>query len=109
MTLYTLVKKYKISKPLFIIYFTLLVLMLYFIANMIFGQKGVIKYLSLRDEIYSQNIQKKDLANQIKQRKIKIQGMKPESLDLDLLDEEAKKNLGYSSKKEIIIYQENDK
>ncbi len=34
--------------------------------------------------------------------------MRPQSLDIDLLDEEVKKNLGYVNDKEIMIYQEKD-
>ena len=31
------------------------------------------------------------------------------SLDLDLLDEEARKDLGYAGKQEIVIYEEENK
>lgn len=109
MTLYSLVKKYNISKALFVTYFTFLALILYFLLTAFFGQKGLVKYFSLREKIYDQSLQKKELQNVIKQKKNKVQGMKPESLDLDLLDEEARKNLGYSKESEIIIYKEKEK
>jgi len=34
-----------------------------------------------------------------------VEGMNVESLDLDLLDEEARRALGYSNKNEVVIYQ----
>lgn len=74
-----------------------------------FGQKGLVKYYSLKNEIQNQEISKKELESQIDYKKIKVEGMNPSSLDLDLLDEEARKNLGYSSKNEVIIYQDNKK
>jgi cell division protein FtsB len=74
-----------------------------------FGQKGLLKYFSLQNEIQGQEIFKKELENQVEYKKTKIHGMSPNSLDLDLLDEEARKNLGYSSKNEVIIYQDNKK
>ncbi len=73
----------------------------------IFGQKGLIKYFSLQQKIFDQSLTKQELINEINLKKTKVEGMNSESLDLDLLDEEARKNLGYSSKNEIIIYQEN--
>ena len=38
-----------------------------------------------------------------------VNGMSGESLDLDLLDEEARKDLGYAGKQEIVIYDEDHK
>ena len=38
-----------------------------------------------------------------------VNGMSVESLDLDLLDEEARKDLGYAGKQEIVIYDEDHK
>lgn len=36
-----------------------------------------------------------------------VHGMSADSLDLDLLDIEARKDLGYAGKSEIVIYHEN--
>lgn len=35
-----------------------------------------------------------------------VDGMSADSLDLDLLDEQARKDLGYAKKSEIVIYQD---
>ena len=47
---------------------------------------------------------KERLENAIKNEQNMVDGMSLESLDLDLLDEEARKNLGYANEKEIVIY-----
>lgn len=109
MTLYELVKKYKISKTLFIVYFTFCALIIYFFFNIFFSQKGLIKYFSLKQEIEKQEMQKHELRSKIDQKKNRVEGMNSNSLDLDLLDEEARKNLGHSSKNEIVIYDDEEK
>jgi hypothetical protein len=40
-------------------------------------------------------------------KKNMVDGMSLNSLDLDLLDEESRKVLGYVGKNEVVIYQEN--
>lgn len=109
MTIYNFVKKNNISKALFITYFTFFALIIYFLFFTIFGPKGLVQYFYLKKEIYEQNLEKKTLLNEIKQKQNDVQSMKPESLDLDLLEEEARKNLGYSKKNEIIIFQDEQK
>jgi cell division protein FtsB len=39
-------------------------------------------------------------------KKNMVDGMNLESLDLDLLDEQARKVLGYAGKNEVVIYRE---
>ncbi len=104
MNLYNFVKKYNISKTLFVVYFTFFTLIIYFISCIIFGQKGLITYFALREEINNRDIIKQELINEVNAKKNKVDGMNVESLDLDLLDEEARKNLGHSNKNEVVIY-----
>lgn len=108
MKLYNFVKKYHISKTLFIVYFSFFSLISYFTFCIIFGQKGLITYFALREEISKKDFTKQELINEIEVKKNKVRGMSNESLDLDLLDEEARKNLGYSDKNEVVIYKKND-
>lgn len=104
MKLYNFVKKHNISKTLFTVYFTFFALISYFIFCLIFGQKGLIRYFELRQEIANKDLTKQELLDEIVVKKNKVQGLSDDSLDLDLLDEEARKNLGYSKKNEIVIY-----
>ncbi len=108
MQLYRLVKRYSISKTLFITYFTFIVLILYFLIKLFFGQKGVAEMMLLKNQVLNQDLTKKELINEIKARKLRVDGIGLESLDLDLLDEQARKNLGHSTENEIVIYEESD-
>ena len=107
MYIYSLIKKYSISKTLFITYFTFLALILYFTIKLFFGQKGFIEMIDLINQILNQDLTQKELINEIKNKQVRVNSMKPGSLDLDLLDEQARENLGYSNKNEIIIYEDN--
>ena len=107
MYIYRVIKKYSISKTLFITYFTFLALIIYFTVRLFFGQKGLVEMIDLKNQIANQDLTKKELINEIKNKKIRVDSMKPGSLDLDLLDEQARKSLGYSSKDEIVVYEKN--
>jgi cell division protein FtsB len=107
MYIYSLVKKYSISKTLFIAYFTFIALIAYFIVKLFFGQKGFVEMLKLQEQIQNKDLTKKELINEIKNKKIRVDGMRSESLDLDLLDEQSRQKLNYSGKDEIILYKNN--
>ncbi len=108
MKLYNFVKNNNISKPIFICYFTILALIFYFIFCIIFSQKGLISYFDLRQEIANKDLIKQELINEVEAKKNKVNNMSSDSLDLDLLDEEARRNLGHLDKNEIVIYKENN-
>lgn len=105
--LYKFVKKNNISKNLFISYVTASLLVFYFLFITIFGEKGLIKYFELKKQIKSKEIVKFELQNKVKTKKAMVNGMDPENLDLDLVDEESRKVLGYVGKNEVVIYREN--
>lgn len=109
MRIYNFVKKHNLSKTLFICYFVLAAIAIYFLSCALFGQKGLIKYVNLKEEVANQDLIKQELEEKMRIKKNMVEGMQTESLDLDLLDEEARKSLGYSNKNEVVIYQENQK
>lgn len=109
MYIYKIVKKYQISKTLFVTYFTFIALIIYFTIKLFFGQKGFVEMMDLKNQIANQDLTKKELINEIKNKKIRVNSMKAGSLDLDLLDEQARENLGYSKKDEIVVYEKNKK
>lgn len=63
--------------------------------------------IDLQGQIANQDLSKKELINEIKAKQIRVDGMKSGSLDLDLLDEQARKNLGYSNENEVVIHENN--
>lgn len=102
--LHKFVKKHDISKPLFIAYFTALITICYFLIFTIFGEKGLVKLFDLKQRIENKEIIKEELSAKMRAKKNLVDGMSPESLDLDLLDEQSRKVLGYVGKNEVVIY-----
>lgn len=104
--LYNFVKKYNISKTLFITYFTAALAICYFLIFTIFGEKGLVKLFTLKQQIENKEITKQELSVKMQAKKNLVDGMSPDSLDLDLVDEQSRKVLGYVGKNEVVIYSE---
>lgn len=107
--LYHFVKEHNITKPVFIGYFIVLFVLLYFLFFIIFGDKGLIELFSLKKEMANREGFKQELFNRMQGKKNMVEGISLESLDLDLLDEQSRKILGYVGKNEVVIYQDNNK
>ncbi|MBM5782800.1 MAG: septum formation initiator family protein [Pelagibacterales bacterium] len=108
MFLYDFVKKHNITKLLFITYFSCLCLTMYFFFCTVFGSKGLIEYFSLRSKVIGRESEKRELLSKIHSKENMVNNMSLESLDLDLLDEQARKVLGYAGKNEIVIFQDQE-
>jgi hypothetical protein len=67
--LYDFVKKNNISKPIFIAYFTALVIISYFFIFTIFGEKGLVKFFALRGQIENKEITKQELSSKLQAKK----------------------------------------
>jgi cell division protein FtsB len=72
----------------------------------VFGEKGLIEYYLLKKQVSQIELQKFELQDKIRFKKEMIKGMDYDSLDLDLVDEQSRKILGYVGKDEVVIYQE---
>lgn len=101
---YDFVKKNHITKRQFISYFIALALTLYFLGLMFFGERGLQKLISLQREISKKELTKQELIDSLKTKKAMVEGMNSQSLDLDLLDEQARKVLGYVGNDEVVVY-----
>lgn len=106
-SLYDFVRKNRITKTTFIFYCIAVSLIFYFMLVSIFGDKGLIEYYQIKNQARNIEIEKTTLQNKIRVKHEMIKGMDYESLDLDLVDEQSRKILGYVGKDEIVIYQEN--
>jgi len=105
---YKLVTKYSVSKRLFVCYFIALAIILYFLFFTLFGQKGLFKLLELEKIVANKESIKKEYQEKVSAKKGMVDGMKPGSLDVDLLDEQTRKNLGYVGKNEVVIFEEGE-
>ena len=84
----------------FLITFFIFIYLVYFIIN---GQRGLLKYLYLTKKVQENN---QTLANLNAENKFYIDRtnrLKTNAIDLDFLDELARKNLGLIDKNEIVI------
>ncbi len=106
MFLYNFVRKYNITKPVFIGYFIGFAVIFYFAFCTIFGPKGLLEYRVLQQQITNKESVKQDLIAKMQVKKNMVEGMNLNSLDIDLLDEQARKVLGYAGKNEVIVYQD---
>jgi cell division protein FtsB len=103
---YRIVKKHQISKTLFVSYFVAFFSILYFGFFIIFGDKGLLKLATLSKQIQNEETTKKEIFAKLQFKKNMVDGMNLNSLDIDLLDEQARKVLGYAGKNEVIIYED---
>ena len=108
-TLYNFVRKNRINKATFVSYCVAISMIFYFMFVSIFGDKGLIEFYLLKKQVAQIELQKFELQDKIRLKKELIKGMNYESLDLDLVDEQSRKILGYIGKDEVVIYQENNK
>ena len=106
--LYNFVKKHNISKTSFIGYFITFSVIFYFLFFTFFGNKGLVTFFSLKREVLDVKITKEELLNKMQNKRNMVEGMSSESLDIDLLDEQSRRVLGYVGKNEVVIYQDKE-
>jgi cell division protein FtsB len=102
--IYNFVNKHGVTKHQFVTYFAAALVIFYFLLSTIFGQKGLVSLSKLSQQIEKREMVKQELLSTIESKKNLVEGMSPESLDLDLLDEQSRKVLGYVGKNEVVIY-----
>ncbi len=59
--------------------------------------------LHLEQHMITTSKECEQLSNERKQLEQRVKGLYEESLDLDMLDEQARKRLGYSEKNEVMV------
>lgn len=106
--IYNFVKKHKISKANFIFTTTIICLTIYFVIFSIYGKNGFRDLHRLQQQISEAKDRERILLVKRKAKEDRVQKMKPESLDLDLLDEQVRENLGFVNDKEIMLYDKNN-
>jgi cell division protein FtsB len=92
------------NKHIFLIILVFL-LCLYFSYYTIYGKNGIYDYFKIRSEIQDKRKIKDKLENALESQREVIDSIKVDNLDLDLLDEQTRKNLGYAKDDEVIIYE----
>ena len=94
--IFSIVKKsgYLIILSIFILYFT---------VNSIKGDKGIYRYLYLKNKIEQANLEKAKYENKKRELEYKVSMLSEKSLDLDYLEERARIVLNMVNNSEYII------
>ncbi|MGL9717391.1 MAG: septum formation initiator family protein [Wolbachia sp.] len=78
-------------------------LTLYFSISTITGKRGLLVLMDLKKEIEYNKLLLKTISFEKEKLSNKVFGLYEKSLDLDLLDEQAKNALGYVNSKELMV------
>ena len=84
----------------FLLTFFIFIYLTYFLIN---GQRGLLKYFYLNNQAINYNQTLANLKAENSYYTDRIKRLKPNTLDFDYLDEQAKKKLGLIDKNEIVI------
>jgi cell division protein FtsB len=86
--------------------FFVLSIMGYFIYHSIQGERGILAWIQLKDHLLKTESELKDVMTERLHLEEKVQDLRPESLNRDLLDQQVRLQLGYTRPDEIIILRE---
>ena len=84
----------------FIITFFIFIYLVYFLLN---GQRGVLKYFYLTKQNDLHKYTLADLKSDNEYYSDRIKRLQPNTVDLDFLDEQIRKKLGFIDKNEMVI------
>jgi len=84
--------------------FLLILMVAYFGLSFVQGDRGLLAWIRLSDEIALVQADLGDLMAHRTQMEHRVQLLRPNGLDLDMLDERARALLGFVHKDEIVIY-----
>ncbi len=75
----------------------------YFIYHSTQGERGILAWIHLQDRLHQAQQQLDQTVNYRKILEEKVKGLRPESLNRDLLDQQVRLLLGYTHPDEIVI------
>jgi len=84
--------------------FLLILMVAYFGVSFVQGDRGLLAWSRLDDEIAVANADLGELRAERRRMEHRTQLLRPDALDLDMLDERARALLGFSHKDEIVVY-----
>ena len=81
----------------------MLVLAFYFAFYMVFGPRGLLALHRMEKQLQAAQSEHEKLVTQRESLEKDVKLMRPDSLDPDMAEEQARKNLGYTRPEEIIV------
>ena len=95
--------KFPIINKKQLLHYALAGVFLYFVFHVIYGNRGILAYFKLHSKI-DQATEELDIVRAERlELEHKVKSLKTESLDRDVLDEEARRALGLASEKEMVF------
>lgn len=101
MTIFNFILNNNSKKLIFNI--SLALLLGYFIFHSIYGNKGIIAYLKVNQQLEKAYSELRTLRAERVELEHNVKLLRPESLDKDMLDEQARKVLGVASPNEKVL------
>jgi cell division protein FtsB len=92
-----------INKTVFIKIFIIISLSLYFFYYCVYGKFGLLQLSKIKKNALVQELTKNKVLLKVKEKEQSIKSLRPESLDLDFLDEKIRESVGFIKKNEIVI------
>ncbi len=89
-----------------IVHYLLIAVLLYFVFHLLYGNRGIVAYFRLNQKLDNSVKELDTLKAERLEIEHKVNSLKPESLDRDLLDEQARKGLGMAGEKERVFVPE---
>ncbi len=84
--------------------FLLILMVAYFGISFVQGDRGLLAWIRLNDEIAVAKADLGELQAQRVQLEHRTRLLRPDGLDLDMLDERARALLGFADRDEIVLY-----
>ncbi|MBL8676513.1 MAG: septum formation initiator family protein [Alphaproteobacteria bacterium] len=83
--------------------FMVLSVMGYFIYHSIQGERGLLAWFKLQERFQMIESQLREVAFEREELEEKVQALRPESINRDLLDQQARQKLGYTHPDDVVI------
>lgn len=99
----------KENKGLAFFLFIVFLFILYFFYHTLTGNYGLISYFNHQKQLEEKTTALIKIEKEVDDKKNKVDKLRVDSLDFDLLDEKSREILGTAKKNEIVIYDEDIK
>lgn len=86
-----------------IVPFMVLAVMGYFIYHSIHGDRGLLAWFNIQEKFHGVEKQLKTLTAEREELEERVQALRPESINRDLLDQQVRQNLGYTHPHDVVI------
>ena len=95
--------KFPVINKKLLLHYALFGVFLYFVFHVIYGNRGILAYFKLHTKIDHATQELDVVRAERLDLEHKVNSLKTESLDRDMLDEEARRGLGLASEKEKVF------